>query len=992
MKKLLSLLMVLCCAIVASAQQGWTARTGNSQDRTVVIADFSVTNGDPVYQGNWQIGAFVNDECRLVTQDNATGVLTTQNNQQFLTLEIPGNFETENDKDKAIVIKVRSSMGDVYTLTPDQTLTWQSQYTYGVGSGPRVQLPLTLPTSVTLSGFRIDEGNSVDLKDFLNVSPANSQIPDNLLWYVGDSYNQPGNYGQFATISGSTLTAVKPNLSNGENLPIPYGFVINGGNNSPLLVNGNPVQNATFYIERPVKTLTIVTEAFEVQVNQTDVLTAFMLNNNTTKAYSTAPAETTDKVKWEIEDASYIQEGQGTWTPIKGGTTRIRPYVERTEGNLYPEGNKWITVTIIVPVSGAQLNWPIDGQTQEYVTFKVNVGDQNIYQRLASFVIITPEEATNKTFTMENVSQSQGIISVDESNKNISALQAGIGRVKIQPSGTGGENHPVYINIEVFDPLKEVSFTQNPLLFSSGANTTLDVVNAGIRQNIVWQQTGKTLQDGAITIEGVLTGSGTIGPNGPMLTLTNTELPKGESTVTVTLGWNDYSNYVGTDGSIAKTWNNGQSFTVKITKELDHFVITVTPDNNYPTTGTITLTPVPADADFNWADYANILSVTSQNYDNSWHTFDMKYADEGSYSYMAILPGLFSATCGQNETVEFEVPARVTFESGWQWKSNPYGKMRSNKNLYNYFGDDLAEARTYDKLLFNDPEWGYWGSLYESSETAIAQAQMYKVKMSAEHLTWLSEGQKATKNAYAVAQGWNWIGSPYFYQRTLVNAVSEPVEGMVIVGKTGSAEYSGNAWSGDLKTIDPQQGYYVYLPATPQTGEFELNSEVNGMAQGDDTPAGARMMSQSVWSYDHSRFANNMTMVAEVSNLEHPEQYTIGAFVGDECRGEGIFEHGLAFITVHTDGGEQVSFQLHNELTNEYIGIDQTVNSGSMRLGSLKAPVQLTGQLVVTGISNIERTPQHAERYDLNGRTVNADRKGMTIERMANGTFRKVVR
>ena len=101
---------------------------------------------------------------------------------------------------------------------------------------------------------------------------------------------------------------------------------------------------------------------------------------------------------------------------------------------------------------------------------------------------------------------------------------------------------------------------------------------------------------------------------------------------------------------------------------------------------------------------------------------------------------------------------------------------------------------------------------------------------------------------------------------------------------------------------------------------------------------------------------------------------------------------GRLFITAHANSGEQVSFQLHNELTNEYIGIDQTVNSGSMRLGSLKAPVQLTGQLVVTGISNIERTPQHAERYDLNGRTVNADRKGMTIERMANGTFRKVVR
>ena len=136
MKKLLSLLMVLCSVIGASAQQGWTARTGQSQDRTVVIADFSVTNGAAAYEGNWQIGVFVGDECRLVTNDGANGALTSMNNQQFLMLEIPGNFDDENDEGKPIVIKVSSSMADVYTLTPDQTLTWKPETTYGVGSGP----------------------------------------------------------------------------------------------------------------------------------------------------------------------------------------------------------------------------------------------------------------------------------------------------------------------------------------------------------------------------------------------------------------------------------------------------------------------------------------------------------------------------------------------------------------------------------------------------------------------------------------------------------------------------------------------------------------------------------------------------------------------------------------------------------------------------------------------------------------------------------------
>ena len=1001
MKKLLSLLMVLCCAIGASAQQGWTARTGQSQDRTVVIADFSVTNGASVYEGNWRIGVFVGDECRLVTQDNATDVLTSVNNQQFLMLEVPGNFDAENDEGKEIVIKVSSSMGDVYTLKPDQTLTWQPETTYGVGSGPRVQLALTLPAEVTLSGFRIDAGNSVDLTNFLNVSPANAQIPENLIWYVGNNYYQPGDYGQFATISGSTLTAVKPNLSEGENLPIPYGFVINAGNYMPLIVNGNPVENASFYIEQPATTLTIVTETFEVERGFAEELTVFMRNQHNYKAYSTTPEEITDEVKWEIEDATYIQEDQGTWEPIKGGTTRIRPYIERADGNLYPEGNKWITVNIIVPVEEAYFNWPYDPQTQQQITFKCNVGDENILQHLDQYVRILPLDATDRTYTITDISsygspQELGyrpVLYVNSDN-TIEALASGSAELLIQPNGIGGEDLAFTVFVEVDDPLKEVSFTEDPLTFDSATNT-LETITSGIRRNIIWQDEYKALQFGTLSVAGVLTGSGEFSANGPMLTLNNTEIPKGESTITVRLGWNDYSQYDGTEESIAQQWNAGQSFKVVITMGLDHFTITVTPSSDDPTRGTITLTPVPADADFDWADYADILTVRSDNYDSFWHVIDIKAGGEGIYTYVALLPGMFAANCDPDEEdVFFEVPYRVTFANGWQWKSNPYGNMMSNKNLYSYFGDDLAEARTYDKLLYNDTEWGYWGSLYDSQEIAIEQAQMYKVKMNAAHETFLYGGN-AVMYAFNVVKGWNWIGSPYFYKRTL-DRITTPVNGMVVVGKTGSAEYDEihDTWSGDLKTIDPGQGYYVYLPDESSyiIGFVEeVFGHINQMDD-DDVPVGARAARQSVWSYDQSRFANNLTVVAEVSDLDNPEEYTIGAFVDGECRGEGIFEDGRAFITVHTDGGEQVALRLHNELTGEYTDIDQTISTTAMRLGSLKAPVQLTAQGVVTGISTVEGAQQPTERFDLNGRTVKGNHKGMTIVRQADGSVRKVVR
>jgi hypothetical protein len=266
--------------------------------------------------------------------------------------------------------------------------------------------------------------------------------------------------------------------------------------------------------------------------------------------------------------------------------------------------------------------------------------------------------------------------------------------------------------------------------------------------------------------------------------------------------------------------------------------------------------------------------------------------------------------------------------------------------------------------------------------------------MNAAHETFLYGGN-AVMYAFNVVKGWNWIGSPYFYKRTL-DRITTPVNGMVVVGKTGSAEYDEihDTWSGDLKTIDPGQGYYVYLPDESSyiIGFVEeVFGHINQMDD-DDVPVGARAARQSVWSYDQSRFANNLTVVAEVSDLDNPEEYTIGAFVDGECRGEGIFEDGRAFITVHTDGGEQVALRLHNELTGEYTDIDQTISTTAMRLGSLKAPVQLTAQGVVTGISSVESAQQQTERFDLNGRTVKGNHKGMTIVRQADGSVRKVVR
>ena len=1028
MKKLLSLLALLITTIGASAQDGWVnPHSDNPGSRTVIYADFSVVGGEEwnaAYQGNWTIGVFVDDECRLSVRDNDAdaGVLQSYNNQPFLQLVVPGDYDTENDKGKAITIKVMDGMAAIYTLTPSETLTYDSEKTYGTQpSGPRVQFTLTLPTSITLEEFTCEAGTPVDLMDHVTVVPAEAQLPENVTWFVRDSYWGDPIYDEYATVEGSVMTPIKPYIVEGENKPISYGVVVDGGNYMDL------AEKSQFYITQPAQSLRIVTETFETELGYEWELNAFMNNeymdysvqNPLTLAYEVTPTDFTEEVKWEY-DSEYIeyvfsdQNQAYIYRAIKGGTTRIRPYIERTGGNLYPEGDKWITVTIIVPVNGVEFNWPIEDQTQQYVTFKANVGD-DIYERIASRVTVLPADATDKTFQIVNGSDDGAdYLTSDNTAKTAIAQRAGTTKVKIQPNGRGGEDFGIEFTVEIFDPLKEVTFTNDPLIIDYWDGMQTGEVRDYISRNILWQtEGGQRLQEGTIAVTGQLQGEGEITPNGPMLNLTNTTIPKGNSTVTVTLGWNDYSNYDGTEASVTTAWNDGQSFTVTIRKSLSSFDVVVTPSTSDPTQGTITLVPVPEDADFDMGNYQ--LHFYDQGIYSDWNVLTTTPSADNPllFTYSGTLPGEFYVRVldEKNEPVyhgeeTVTIPAKVSLASGWQWRSNPYGNVLKTANaqlsemtdLETFFGDNLVEARTYDKLLYNDSEWGYWGSLTEGDPEenpwAIAQAQMYKVKMKAAQEAYLYGGYPGEDVSQTLVPGWNWIGSPYLYDRLLSNALPSGDEGMVIVSKAdGSAEWNGQAWEGDLKVLRKGQGYLVYTTLESYLGL--VNEVFGGMPQGDETPAGARASKRSFWSYDHTQFASNMTIVAVINEqcTMNNEQWSIGAFVGDECRGEGTIENGRAFITVHTDGGEQVSFRLRNEVTGELFDIDQTVRSGAQRLGSLKAPVQLTSQAVVTGVNNVQCTMNNVqESYDLGGRAVKASTKGLTIRRSSDGKVVKVVK
>ena len=133
-----------------------------------------------------------------------------------------------------------------------------------------------------------------------------------------------------------------------------------------------------------------------------------------------------------------------------------------------------------------------------------------------------------------------------------------------------------------------------------------------------------------------------------------------------------------------------------------------------------------------------------------------------------------------------------------------------------------------------------------------------------------------------------------------------------------------------------------------------------------------------VWKFDASRFADNMAIIASVEGLRNPEQYTIGAFVGEECRGKGsLAQDDIMFINVAGKSGEKVTFRLYNTFTGEYFDVNETVTY-SAKAGTLRAPVRLSSP-VVTGISSVKSVHDDGAIFNLAGQRLDKMQKGINI-------------
>ncbi|MCR5818846.1 MAG: hypothetical protein K6F89_07110 [Prevotella sp.] len=999
MKKLLAFITCILMSMGAMAQfevLNWTLLPGYSNPNqgydTWIVADFVTNLSDVDYPtADYQIAAFVADEeyPRAIVHPT----YSTDLGKYIIKIQVKGDIDpTEpSDEGKAIRFVIyHGNSGCEYNLASSIDITWSANApTY------HPTFTLTAATGVELQTIVMNVGESVDLTDYMTVIPANGSLPINfpLTWDMG-------NYGTYAEIDGNILTATQstPNDTIEYTLMNPfwaYGKLRINEPATSIAINGST--SRTF------------------RIGEDDAALNTLLNSD--EAYTITPSSSTETVTWEIGDPTIIGKTANGYTLLAPGTTTLTPVIKRSGSpDLRPSNPDAITVTVVQPVTSIKFNW-----NTAQLHNGANVDDE-IRERIAGLVQIEPANATNKHFNFvitERYDTNETPLGIDKViNSDSSLVFKAAGEYNIKVVSADNPNLNISGNtmkIDVENPVKGVSFAQNPLVIeNNGQDDFATYVKNLINANITLLPAGYSNAHGIITVSGnalTINDDNTgISGNGAYVDVTSAQV--GTATITVTPGWFDYSNFTGDYTGSSYALGLPQVLTVNIVTSLDGLMVYHTPGDNG--TGTLRFEPKPANAQFNAADITIHMNINELplTWDAVSISSRVNNTDNIIINYQSQLPGAVTVT-GETTSSDlsiydgnsadqnnpdvfgsFNIPATYTFSSGWQWRSNFYGSIANEFDTFfnQTFLSSFNEARTQSTLLINDPAWGLFCT---DNSFNVAQGACYKILMSDAASTSLVNGlfPEDNDNISLTYRGWTWFGSPFYYNRLLTNVFdmdgTNISTGTRIVSKnSGFAEWNGSAWTGTLTVIEKNQGYLIYSPSYSNRTLY-VNSEAT-MEQGDENASGARAFNQSVWNYDDSQFANNMSMVAEIKNVDNAYQYTIGAFVDGECRGEGKIVDGKFFITIHGNNDEQVSFLLHNEMTDEFFELTETVKYQQM-LGTVSSPIALTIDNAVTGISRVERNGlSKVESYDLIGRKNNNAK--LTIRRMADGKMHKVVK
>ena len=944
---------------MAAQQPDWGYNPNAYPDEHVIYVGLVDDKGSAVqsFNANTYLGAFIDGECRGIAEVSQKSVSDTKTIYYF-ALRVKGS---DTDNGKAISFRLSipgTNMSYIYNdLKPAaNAVTYTNKKTTGTLSA---LYPLTFIQSwvcgYTQTFVRVKVGEEINLLDYLKFTPENANIPE-LIWGINK------NHREYVTITGNTLKALKSTKFVGA-------ATVSAKLNDFTFSSEN--QNLKITVIQPATSIELLDEyknGITVNLGDTSVL-----NTVLHKCFTILPEDCNEKMWWKSNDETAIRpmEGNdiGKFEPVKTGTYTMTLGGEKASVDL--------KVTVIKPVE--YIN-PV-GSVK---TIKMFVGE-NLLNILPSGYKVMPEDATDRSVHYEvNQSDSdQGVYEDGDGaykytdifgdlyfNEGDEMIALKPGRVRVTIISTQNSQADCEYEVIVKRGPTNITFKQEEMTFlMPRKDTDKWDLSVDIRNNIImtpsWPKY-EEYEEYDIAESDLDIRSYTKAVHlyydfkNDILSALIDSIGQGR----INVSYSSERTIATETGLHNDEYNISNHFNITILESLKGFNVDGYVDMVSTETRDFVLTPDPVGAE---VDPSRVeVTITPNSYlPEEWKSMvEIVPTDETKLNYTILPHGVGSATISvkldgeEVATSHVGIGQRYMQKAGWKWTSFYAGGVRWNSPEYE-LGNVVEEIRSEDALLHNDPEYGYFGDIY-SLETGTC----YKIKVKEEEpglldLRIMYTGAYEDMQTHRqIVPMWNWLGNPYQYDHDINSVFSTEdtyannfnVGDRIVSKDNGFAEYNGEKWTGTLTTLHAGLGY-MYFNAASDTIDMEYLRE-GSMPQG--TPVmNAPQHKQSVWTYNSAPFADNMTIVADLGNDYSAERFTVGAFVGDECRGEGEMIDGKCFITVHADKGETISFKLHDAVSGEMRTINEQMPFAKMA-GSLRAPQRLTVGGIVTGITSAD--------------------------------------
>lgn len=624
------------------------------------------------------------------------------------------------------------------------------------------------------------------------------------------------------------------------------------------------------------------------------------------------------------EDEKYIAKIPGTYS---------FKVVSAENPSIY----KNLTIVVVQPVVGVR--WDVPGAAPSVTVWK---GD-NAFTEIAKHVVIAPENATNKTLTFSHDDDA------DAFNETGVAMKKGTFTVRVGAVDAIPGLNPLPVTVIVNERVESITATPNTINVNVGDN-----VSSYIFDNVEINVLPETANNRRYKVQPVADDAN--------------YFPNFVASTAGTYTWEVVSD---------QNPEVKANITVKVVTPVS-FTVPEFIELTLMTPGQAAITDITGDFDPSLVTFEGQGDYADVTFDGTNIIVNGKKLGDGEFQV--------NYNGEQMGVTSFNVGAEIKLESGWNWMSNytessiALKQAGSADYITEYFtgSNMIKEARSQTELLYNDTEkYGAFGTIEEFKPNT-----MYKVHMAGPRSFYPESTELASSEVTITTKGYTWINYPIVGNHSMEyfnnQADLDGFDGCVIMGKEGFAEYNTGKWiaSGNFK-LETGKGYIFYMP---EAGKLVLDFGESYVDEGTSTNAKSLHSNANVWKYDASQFADNMAIVAKINGIEADSRYSVGAFVGEECRGMGQFvTDDVMFINVAGKSGEKVNFRLYDSETGCYADILEGM-SYSMKAGSLSAPVSLTPESSATGISTVENAMQsNVKAFNVQGQQVNANAKGIII-------------